>query len=437
MKSALFNYQILGADWLVTMRHALLADEPGLGKSAQTIRAADHLRLKRILVICPAIARINWLREFDIWSEYTRDFQIVERLGETIRPQASLICSFDYAIRNAESLAQPWDLVIIDEVHFLKSVGAKRAKAVLGKGSLVHQAGRVYALSGTPAPNHAGELWLILFVFGVTRLAYQDFLNRYCDQAPTPYGFKVVGTKKSMIPELKGLLSKIMLRRKAEEVLKDLPPVFYTQLTVAPGYVELTPEMTLQVETERQYTIDKIDQMDRLDNQAAVRMLEALAQSISTLRRYNGLQKVEAAIQLIKTELELGLYSKIVVFGIHKEVVRRIAAAFPEAVLVTGDTSPAQRQVAIDSFQNDPKVKIFVGNIKAAGTAITLTAAHQVLFVEQEWTPGDNDQASRRVRRIGQKHFVICRFMSLATPLDEKITNILRKKTSDLTSLLG
>lgn len=436
MTDSLFPFQEVGADWLRAKRHALLADEMGLGKSVQAIRAADHLGLRKILVVCPAIARINWLREFQKWGKLERHFYIPFQLADPL-PDCSIICSHEWALHNAERLAKKWEVAIIDEVQFMKSLEARRSKAILGVGSLAHESERVWALSGTPAPNHAGELWIMLRTFGATKLSHTHFLERYCDQAYSPYGWRVVGTKKSMIPELRILLGKIMLRRKVEEVLPELPSIFYSDVVVEPGIVHLTPEMKLEVEMQASLLASRLDQMDRLDNLAAMRLLEATAQSISTLLRYSGLQKVEPAVTLIKTEMDLGLYSKIVVFAIHKDVVKNLAMHLPGAVTVTGDTSPRERQEAVDAFQRDPKCQYFIGNIRAAGTAITLTAAHQELFVERSFTPGDNAQAAKRAHRIGQLRNVNARFLTLNNAMDEKVTRIVRKKTHELTLLLG
>jgi SWI/SNF-related matrix-associated actin-dependent regulator 1 of chromatin subfamily A len=432
----LFPFQEVGADWLRAKRHALLADEMGLGKSVQAIRAADHLGLKKVLVVCPAIARINWLREFQKWGRVERSFFIPFQLADPL-PDSSIICSHEWALHNAERLRRRWEVAIIDEVQFMKSLEAKRSRAVLGKDSLAHESERVWALSGTPAPNHAGELWIMMRTFGATRLSYEHFIDRYCDQAHTSYGWRVVGTKKAMIPELRGLLEKIMLRRKVEEVLPDLPEIFYSDVVVEPGFVHMTPEMTEQVRIESATLAHALLEMDRLDNLTAMRLLEATAQSISTLLRYSGLQKVEPAVELIKTEMDLGLYSKIVIFAIHKDVVKNLLMHLPGAVTVTGDTSPTQRQEAVDAFQRDSKCHFFIGNIRAAGTAITLTAAHQELFIERSFTPGDNAQAAKRAHRIGQLRNVNARFLTLNNPMDEKVTRIIRKKTHELTLLLG
>lgn len=436
MVDELFPFQEVGADWLRGKRHALLADEMGLGKSVQAIVASDHLGLRKVLVVCPAIARINWLREFQKWGTVKRDFYIPFQIADPL-PDCSIICSHEWALHNSERLRRRWEVAIIDEVQFMKSLTAKRSKAVLGTESLAHESERVWALSGTPAPNHAGELWIMLRTFGATSLSHAHFLERYCDQAYTPYGWRVVGTKKSAIPELRELLGKIMLRRKVEEVLPELPKIFYSDVVVEPGFVHLTPEMKEQVKAESATLAHVLYEMDRLDNLAAMRLLEATAQSISTLLRYSGLQKVEPAIELIKTEMDLGLYSKIVVFAIHKDVVKNLAEHLPGAVIVTGDTSPRERQDAVDAFQRDPKCQFFIGNIRAAGTAITLTAAHQELFVERSFTPGDNAQAAKRAHRIGQLRNVNARFLTLNNPMDEKVTRIVRKKTHELTLLLG
>lgn len=408
----------------------------GLGKSVQAIRAADHIGLRKVLVVCPAIARINWLREFQKWGQLKRDFFIPFQLNQAV-PNCSIICSHDWALHNAERLKRNWDVAIIDEVQFMKSLEAKRSRAILGKDSLAHAASRVWALSGTPAPNHAGELWILLKTFGVTKLSHAHFLERYCDQVNTQYGWRVVGTKKAMIPELKDLLSGVMLRRKVEEVLPEMPSIFYSDVVVEPGLVQLTAEMKVQLNNEAAILHDALHELDRADNLAAMRLLEALAQSISTLLRYTGLQKVEPAIEMVKTEMGLGLYSKIILFAIHKDVVKNLSSQLPGAVVVTGDTGATERQDAVDTFQNDPKCRYFIGNIRAAGTAITLTAAHQELFVERSFVPGENAQAAKRAHRIGQLRNVHARFLTLNNPMDEKVSRILRKKTHELTLLLG
>lgn len=425
---ALFPFQTEGAAWLARGRHRILADEMGLGKTVQAIRASEAVGAKRILVVCPAIAKATWVAEFAKWSVVSAELEVV---------------SYEHAMRNVESLKTPRDLLVLDEVHYLKSTTAKRAHAVLGSQGLVHQAKRCYALSGTPAPNHAGELWTLLWVFGVTALNEFQFQDRYCVSG---FGRQVTGTRREKIPELRELLSKVMLRRRKVDVLKDMPPLFFSTVEVEPGYVDdeslgfseagfeqlIGPEEYLErVEKERKILAAT------LSTQEKVAMLEAVAGSISTLRRYTGLQKVEPAAELVNGELALDLYDKVVVFAIHKTVVKLLAEALASwnPVVVTGGTPLAARSDAVAKFQNDPDTHVFIGNIQAAGTNITLTAAHQILFVEQDFVPGNNAQAAMRCHRIGQTRAVSVRFVTLTNALERRLGEILRRKTSELAQI--
>lgn len=450
-----FPYQIVGSEFLSGKKYALLADEMGLGKTNQAIRGLDRIRAKRALVVCPSVARINWLREFELWSLDQKHTEIMVKLTDRPTPRCErLIVSFDYASENASTL-RDWlagGTLIVDEAHLLKSHEAKRAKALMGVAGVIRGADRCWLMTGTPAPNHPGELWIMLYTFGVTTLSYDAFINTYCVVRPTTYGMKVVSARTDKIPELRQLLNKIMLRRLKKDVMKELPPISFghTNVEAGPVDLEILPSFTeyflpvdrrheLKVELERQAKLltgvfenMKPKEVDKIQAVAAI------SDSVSTLRRYIGLQKCRDAIELISSELEANAYKKIVIFAIHRDVIETLRSGLREFGVVTlyGGTDPEKRQKNIDRFQRDDKVRVFIGNIHAAGTAITLTAAHNVTFVEQDWVPGNNAQAIMRCHRIGQTEHVKVRFIVLDGTLDAKIGFILKRKTEQLTALL-
>jgi SWI/SNF-related matrix-associated actin-dependent regulator of chromatin subfamily A-like protein 1 len=448
----LFDYQGIGAEFLSGKQHALLADEMGLGKTVQAIRGLDRIDAKRALIVCPSVARINWLREFEMWSTVQRKYSVMQTLRDFPGSDETAICSFDFATENFRKLAaERWDALIVDEAHFLKSHEAKRAKAILGLNGVARSAKRIWLLSGTPAPNHPGELWIMLYTFGVTNLKYDAFINRYCIVRDTSYGRKVVSANSVHIPELRQLLQKIMLRRLKKDVMSQLPPITFGHVSVEPGPVdvEILPSFTqyflpvdrrdeLQADLRRQADLLKtVEANMKPDTTDKLQALAAISDSISTLRRYIGLQKCRDAIELIKRELESGAYEKIVIFAIHRDVIetmREGLRAF-KPVTLYGGTDPDKRQRNIDRFQKDPKCRVFIGNIIAAGTAITLTAAHHVTFIEQDWVPGNNAQAVMRCHRIGQENPVSVRFIVLDKTLDQKIGFILKRKTEQLTQI--
>lgn len=452
----LFPFQETGVEWLYQKKVALLADEMGLGKTPQAIRAADRAGALRLLIVCPAAARINWAREFRRFDPARPELHISRDGKNPPPPGVSGITSYDLAVRFQEKKAWggDFDIIVLDEAHFLKSLDAKRTQAILGREGLVRRAGKVWALTGTPMPNHPGELWIWLRVFGRTTLNYRAFTLKFCEFAPGggPYDPmpQIVGAKKLAIPELRRLLAPIMLRRKKEDVLKELPPISFGDVIVERGKVNLLEHASflpwLIPENRTRELAEKLAMEEqRLDTETGavglgapgLQMLEAMAGSVATLRRYVGLQKVPAVIDMIKFEFENDLYKKIVIFAIHRDVIewlRRELRKF-RPVTLYGKTDPERRQKNIDRFQTDPKCKIFIGNIMAAGTAITLTAAHNVLFIEQDWVPANNAQAAMRCHRIGQEKPVTVRFVGLADSIDERITYTLKRKTRDIVAI--
>ncbi len=453
----LFPFQQDGARWLAGKRLALLADDMGLGKSAQAIVAADGIGADRILVLCPASVRINWLREFEKFSLLGgNSFPLLDGASHT-RLHAGRIatCSYDLAIRSeVNSTLRNWlsaasrPLLVLDEVHFLKSVDAQRSHAVLGKGGIIHCAARTWALSGTPAPNHLAEMFPLLRCFGAWRNSYDLFVDRFCKTRATPYGPVICGHKN--IPEFRRLIAPFILRRKKEEVMKDLPPILFSEVTVAPSEVDYEvefPEYFL-MGREKDFFEDMNQQRAALDGVVSLMgmgkdglaavgpFLRTGERKSSSLRRHVGLQKVQGVVDLVKDELNSGL-DKIVIFAIHRGVIEGLRAGLVKygAVALYGGTNPATRQRHIDKFSKEPKCRVFIGNILAAGVGIDGLQKQccNVLLVEKYGVPGAMAQAIMRVHRNGQTRPVLVRSVRLAG--DELFNNIeraLMRKTRDL-----
>lgn len=424
----LHPYQEKGVEWLIQKRFALLADVPGLGKSAQAIRASDRVKPESILVVCPANLRVNWLREFEKFSKHEYPFKLIETAKDFNNKNDFAICSYDLA----ETISKKrWGLVIADESHYLKSKKAKRTKTVLGSGGLAHRTERMWCLSGTPAPNHVGELWVLLHTFGATKLNYQDFITEFCNTVSSPYGYmqrQVVGTNLRKIPELKAMLRPVMLRRLLLPGM--LPEVSFHEHPIERGEVPEGVWVGLK---------EQLAQLELfLEEDGSLQGLEALAPSISTLRRWIGLQKVEAVASIIEEELIHNHYQKIVIFAWHTSVLEGLADKLKNFNLrmLHGSHTQNQKQKAVDDFQKDPNVRVFLGNIQAAGVGITLTASSEVAFVEESWVPADNEQAWKRCNRLTQTKPLRVRNFNIYGSLDEKISRILKQKTKELTKLL-
>ena len=408
---------------MASRQRALLADGMGLGKTIQAITAAKDVGANSIAVVAPAIARTMWGRELE-----RANFQ-----GRWI------IDSYDRVSRRRdvqEKIAdmKP-DVLVLDEAQFLKNRKAKRTKVIYGQTAggdgLVQFAERVWLLSGTPVPNNASELWphfaalwpqlIPARVGGDRSQTWFEFVSRFCFYRSHPqWGLQVTGNRNP--EELGSLIRQFMLRRRPEEVLTELPPLSWGDVVLdpkqisaeleeflnSPGYAELAAVIEGAIEGEQSLEIPHM----------------------ATLRKLTGTAKAGAAAELIASELESKAYPKIVIFAWHHEVLDVLQRQLQHfgVARVDGGTPSATRQRAIDGFQSDPAVKVFLGQIRACGTAVTLTASNQVAFVEASWSPADNLQAAKRCHRIGQTKPTMVRMFSLAGSIDEVVTRILARK---------
>jgi len=455
----LFPYQAEGAAWLASKDHALLADEMGLGKSAQVIRACDYAGAFDILIVCPAIGRINWDREFKRFSPMDRPSTPIMTKADKPGPGVNIV-SYDMLATNEKLklalMARDWDVLVLDEAHYLKERTAKRTKACYGGNSrqpgLVHVSKQVWRLTGTPAPNNASELHTHLKSMGLTDLPYWDFVFRYCAGFESDYGYKITGHKN--VEELRAMMAPKMLRRRKEQVLSDLPPITVGEVTVDRSEVELDPwfyeNVVHQGGVERFLTsLKTIDQslkssLDVVKNNRAPRVDDVLAvlksysQSTSTLRRYIGLAKLPRVLDIIEAELESGEIEKIVLFAVHQQVIEQTRQRLRQFHPVTlyGKTTAHKRQWHVDKFQKDPTCRVFIGQILAAGTTISLTAASEVAFLEADWVPANNSQAIMRIHRHGQQNKCRARFFTCAGSVDEEVMKAVVYKTREITKII-
>jgi SWI/SNF-related matrix-associated actin-dependent regulator 1 of chromatin subfamily A len=419
----LYPYQQEGAAWLAERPRALLADEQGLGKTAQAVAACDTTLSGNgnIAIVCPASVTETWRREFARFSKYSHRV---------------LVESYDKIARGAWGNVNDLDCLILDECHYLKTPTAKRTCAIFGEkcdgvGGLVERADRVILLSGTPVPNHPAELWPALRALAPETITspksgkpytYWQFVAKYCKTRDNGFGIQIVGAKNH--DKLAEALKPFMLRRLKADVLKDLPPIRYDTLYLG-GRIPI--EMKGSPEAERiRDTIER----------DGIAGLKAIASHVATLRRLTGLAKVALVVDWVKTWLECG-DGKIVLFAQHREVIEALHQGIGAKLMpLTGDTPAAVRQKIIDRFQNDPRERVFIGQLQAAGTGITLTASSDVVFVESSWTPAENSQAAMRVHRIGQANACMIRFATLAGSIDEQIQRVVARKTEDISRVL-
>lgn len=457
MRETPFPYQLDGAAFLSKMPQALLADEMGLGKSAQAIIACDLVDAENILVVCPAAVRINWSREFDRFSDRRRPCTLILTGKDAPAPGVNVV-SYDLLASNEKLRdnlkSREWDVLVIDEAHFLKERSAKRTKVLYGHNQhpgLMHKAKRTWRLTGTPMPNNASELYTHLRSAKIVNQPYWDFVYRFCAGFDSDYGYKITGHKNT--DELKALLNQFMLRRKKDDVMKQLPPITFSEVTVDRSEVQLDPwfyenwvsigvpaflNNLKNIDESLKTSLNAIRSGHHHTSKDSLELLKAYSKSTSTLRRYIGLAKLPRVIDILKEELETGQIDKLVIFAVHKQVIDETRDKLRKFKPVTlyGGTPTAKRQQNIDKFQNEPSCRVFIGQIVAAGTGITLTSAREVAFIEADWVPANNAQAAMRCHRVGQTRPVRVRFFTCASSVDEDVMRVVVHKTREIAKIM-
>jgi SNF2 family DNA or RNA helicase len=332
-------------------------------------------------------------------------------------------------------------VVIIDEGHRLASPGSNRTSRIYGRRldrqkSLTEHAERVWVLTGTPTPNNAGEVYTharALFpdaiavpeANGAVRrpMEQHEFIERFCHYRDTQYGRVITGSQNQK--ELRQRLGPWIMRRRKKDVIQELPPLDFVAVPV--------PTRDFEV---RIGGVSLIDEARGLEGDELVAYLASHTTHLATVRRELGMLKASAAVEYLTEMLEGGV-RKIVVFAHHRELINTVAGDLAEfnPVVITGDTSEPQRRKAIVAFQNNPEVRVLVGQIDACGVAITLTAAHDVVFIECSWTPGANYQAASRCHRLGQRDGVLARMLYVPHSLDERIIKTFQRKANEIAQL--
>ena len=393
------DYQKTGAAFLARTPNAILADEQGLGKTAQAITAL----VPGSIVVCPAHLRLNWKREIGMWRPELIT-QVIKK-GKDILADETDVIIINYDLLRKVELPAPF-VLIIDEAHFIKNNRTKRSQSVR---EIIRSADQVIALTGTPMPNRPIELWPLLRSMNITQMSYRNFAIEYAGGFEGRWGFDATGA--SNLEELRELMAPFMLRRMKDDVLSELPPKTW-QLVQFDGYRASA--------RERDLIRDALEVPDYVPP----------FEEISEIRVQMGEKKAPLAAAHVKSLLGQGGVKKVVVFAHHHAVIDLLEAELAEfnPVVTTGKTSLTRRQQNVDSFQLDDDVRVFIGQMQAAGTGITLTASSHVVMVEPDWVPGNLQQAADRCHRIGQTDNVTVQMLTFADSLDEYMLNAVMDK---------
>ena len=431
LADGLFPHQVEGLAFLLGRRRAILADDMGLGKTRQSIVAMREAAPEGPwLVVCPASVKRNWQREIDAALGGPQEVAVI---GDRAVPSAGyrgwVVVNYDLLKKHIDGLlALPWAGLIFDEAHYLKNHTSQRSK--LGTKLVTSAPGEpaVHCLTGTPLTNRPRDLFpLLQLVKHPLARSFFTFAKKYCGAYDNGYGLVTDGA--SNLEELTLQLHGVMLRRTKDQVL-DLPPKIRTWLDLEVPLGTAANEMRQVVEMlvtgiAGQTHGGRRATTDRSANRDRVKLLALLTK----VRQKLAVAKVKQTIDFVQGALDQG--EKVIVFTGFDASAKSIAEAFgDQAVLLTGATPTDQRQKLVDRFQNDPGVRVFVSNLIAGGTGITLTAATQVVFNDLDWVPANHWQAEDRAYRIGQKRIVQVTYMVAAGTVDTFVQRALSLKAA-------
>jgi len=445
--------QLAALEWLDSERtprnHAFLVLDMGLGKTAAAIAYARSHNPASLLVIVPAGLRIHWTREFDLFWPGHPDVELVLSSTQRIGPAPFIVVNYDLLVYPTilnQLRTRGWSLLVCDESQMANNIETKRGGAILGRDGLVEHSAQVICLSGTPAPNHIGELhgWFQALVPGLLKgskqypdvTSYYRFLARYANFKVGQYGITVLGSRNA--GEFRKRFAGLILRQRKSEVMKDLPPLRMGTVTL-----EADDLSELQALLEHPDYAGLADAMANLRTDAPdamARLRDALSNThLATLRRLIAIHKIDPVARLIREEL-VGGENKLVVFAHHRQLLEGLHALLYSyglsPCMVHGGVPPKERQRQVDHFQNFKRCRVFLGQLDAAGVGYTLTASSDVLMAEASWSPAKNLQAINRVSRIGQQNACLARFVSLAGSVDEIVNMVQLRKLDALNSLL-
>jgi len=458
-------YQKAAIQYALQRDNVLFGDPMGLGKSMEAIGIINARKdIKSILVVCPATPKRNWKRELEKWL--VRPLSVGIAYGDDVPDTDIVIINYDILKRNKDKLmARDWDLLIGDEIHHCKNSKTDRSKYLFGEDvkdkdtglyshtqGLADRAKYLAYLTGTLIRNRPIEAWSILHSLAPDVFpSFMGYAKRYCgayqDTVPTRYGPKDVWvfSGASNLDEMQEKMrASVLIRREKSEVMPELPAkirqIIELDDTVATRRAvnaekkqQKAYNKQLVLLTELYAKIDKsLADKNEEEYRKAVANLEKVGeiafQDMSRVRHDTAVAKIPQVIEHLGDVLEQ--VDKVIVFAHHHDVMDAIQDAFPDiSVRLDGSTSNNRRDEVVEAFQSNTEIKLFIGQIQAAGEAITLTASSHVVFAELDWVPGNLTQAEDRVYgRANDPHGALIQHLVVPGSLDAKMAQMVVEK---------
>ena len=404
----------------------ILADDMGLGKTTSAVIASLESESKKVLIICPASLKINWEREIRNYTD--RSVYICE--GKKYEDADFIITNYDILKNfhdpkdkeNSLILKTNFDLVIIDEAHYVSNAQAQRTKIIM---DLTKDIKRLWLLTGTPMTSRPMNYYNILkLIDSPVSQNWMAYAIRYCNGYQFRVGNKKVWnvTGASNLEELRERTSRQILRRLKTDVL-DLPEKIMT-----PVYLRLK---------SRLYEGLMGEYYDWYNNrQEESKSLSVQFTKLMKVRQVIAEEKIATTIELAENIIEQG--KKVIIFSNFTEPLKKIHEHFgKKSVYLDGSTSKPARQDAVDRFQESEKIQVFCGNMKAAGVGLTLTAAEAVIMNDLSFVPAEHSQGEDRAYRYGQKKNVSIYYPIFENTIEGVIYDILDSKKRIISTVMG
>ncbi|XP_005049502.1 PREDICTED: SWI/SNF-related matrix-associated actin-dependent regulator of chromatin subfamily A-like protein 1 isoform X1 [Ficedula albicollis] len=416
--TSLMPFQREGVNFAISRNgRLLLADDMGLGKTIQAICIAAYYQQEwPLLVVTPSSVRFTWAEAFHRWlpSLSPGSTNVIVSGKDNLTGSLINIISFDLLSRMDKQLKSTFQVVIVDESHFLKNTKTARCQAAM---PLLKAAKRVILLSGTPAMSRPAELYTQIAAVQPSFFPqFHCFGLRYCDARKMPWGWDYSGS--SNLTELKILLEEsIMIRRLKSDVLSQLPAKQRKMVVVAPEGISAKTKAALAAEAKMMVKGYASKQQEK----------EALLVFFSRTAE----AKIRSVVEYILELLESG-NNKFLVFAHHKIMLDVIVAELKkkhiEHIRIDGSTSSAERQSLCQKFQFSEKQAVAVLSLTAANMGLTLSAADLVVFAELFWNPGILIQAEDRAHRIGQTSSVNVHYLVAKGTADDYLWPMIQEK---------
>lgn len=387
---------------------------------------------KKILIVCPASLKINWKREIENYTD--RRILIVEgrKWGSTFDfyiINYDIIKNYHTTDKSEDSedykllVNEKFDLAIVDEAHYISNTTANRTRLL---NDVLDTIPKVWLLTGTPMTSRPINYFnLLKIVDSPLTLNWQSYVKRYCKG----FQFKV-GTRKrkvwntsgaSNLDELRERTKNVVLRRLKTDIL-DLP-----EKIITPIFIELNSKM-YDEELEDFVRISN----DKKEDETITITLNRLMK----VRQLISYEKIPYTCELIDKCIEQG--KKVIVLTNFTMTLDMIHEKYKKtSVVLDGRMNKDRKQESVDRFQNDDKIKVFIGNIKAAGVGITLTAGEVVIMNDLSFVPADHSQGEDRAYRYGQKNSVLVYYPVFENTIEKTIYNILQKKKNIIDQVMG